>query len=66
MRCVTLNSEASFSLELTRAQNTKRSGAKDDVLKQAVMINQSLLALGRVITALTSGKNDMHIPYRDS
>lgn len=30
------------------------------------MINQSLLALGRVITALTSGKNDMHIPYRDS
>ena len=32
--------------------------------RQAGNINQSLLTLGRVITALTEGQS--HVPYRDS
>jgi kinesin family member 11 len=41
-----------------------RSGAKDDRAREAGSINQSLLTLGRVITALT--ENIGHVPYRDS
>jgi kinesin family protein 11 len=41
-----------------------RSGAKDDRAREAGSINQSLLTLGRVITALADLNG--HIPYRDS
>ena len=41
-----------------------RSGAKNDRAREAGSINQSLLTLGRVITALVDHHG--HIPYRDS
>lgn len=41
-----------------------RSGAKNDRAREAGNINQSLLTLGRVITALVD--HHSHIPYRDS
>ena len=41
-----------------------RSGAKDARAREAGSINQSLLTLGRVITALVD--HHAHIPYRDS
>jgi kinesin family member 11 len=41
-----------------------RSGAKDGRAREAGNINQSLLTLGRVITALV--EHSGHIPYRDS
>ena len=52
-------------VDLAGSENTKRSGAKGVVMKQATMINKSLLTLRRVITALSSGKQT-HIPFRDS
>lgn len=41
-----------------------RSGAKNDRAREAGNINQSLLTLGRVITALVD--HHSHVPYRDS
>jgi kinesin family protein 11 len=41
-----------------------RLGAKNDRAREAGSINQSLLTLGRVITALVD--HHQHIPYRDS
>jgi kinesin family protein 11 len=41
-----------------------RSGAKNDRAREAGSINQSLLTLGRVITALVD--HHPHVPYRDS
>lgn len=42
----------------------RRSGAKEQRAREAGSINQSLLTLGRVITALV--ENNGHVPYRDS
>jgi len=39
-----------------------RSGAKDNRAREAGNINQSLLTLGRVITALV--EHSGHVPYR--
>ena len=52
-------------VDLAGSENTKRSGATGEIMKQAAMINKSLLTLRRVITALSSGKKG-HIPFRDS
>ncbi len=41
-----------------------RSGAKNARAREAGNINQSLLTLGRVITALV--EHHPHVPYRDS
>lgn len=46
-----------------RAQKTKATG---DRFKEGVKINQGLLALGNVISALGSGQNNGYIGYRDS
>ena len=35
-------------------------------MKEGININKSLLALGQVISALTSKEKQDHIPYRDS
>lgn len=42
-----------------------KTAAEGDRLKEAIKINQSLSALGNVISALTNPKAT-HIPYRDS
>ena len=49
---------------LPRSECVGRSGAKNARAREAGSINQSLLTLGRVITALVDHHG--HIPYRDS
>jgi kinesin family protein 11 len=51
-------------VDLAGSENIGRSGAKDERKKEAGMINQSLLTLGRVITSLTD--HQAHVPYRES
>uniref|UniRef100_A0A914VF80 Kinesin-like protein n=1 Tax=Plectus sambesii TaxID=2011161 RepID=A0A914VF80_9BILA len=51
-------------VDLAGSECIGRSGAVDKRAREAGNINQSLLTLGRVITALTS--NAPHIPYRES
>lgn len=53
-------------VDLAGSENVARSGAqaKQDRKREAGVINQSLLTLGRVITSLTQGRP--HIPYRES
>ncbi|CAD5234740.1 unnamed protein product [Bursaphelenchus xylophilus] len=51
-------------VDLAGSENVGRSGAVDQRAREAGNINTSLLALGRVINALTS--NAAHIPYRES
>lgn len=49
-------------VDLAGSENISRSGATDKRAREAGTINQSLLTLGRVITALIS--NEKHICYR--
>ena len=51
--------------DLAGSEKVKKTGATGDLLEQAKAINQSLSALGNVISALTT-KGHKHIPYRDS
>lgn len=51
-------------VDLAGSENIGRSGAENKRAREAGMINQSLLTLGRVINALVE-KNG-HIPYRES
>ncbi|CAB3979712.1 kinesin KIF11 [Paramuricea clavata] len=51
-------------VDLAGSENVGRSGAVDKRLREAGTINQSLLTLGRVITALV--ERAPHIPYRES
>jgi kinesin family protein 11 len=51
-------------VDLAGAECVGRSGATDKRAREAGNINQSLLTLGRVITALVDKSH--HIPYRDS
>ncbi|KAF0973563.1 hypothetical protein FDP41_008267 [Naegleria fowleri] len=51
-------------VDLAGSENIGRSGAIKQRAKEAGMINQSLLTLGRVITALT--EHSPHVPYRES
>ena len=51
-------------VDLAGSECVGRSGAKNDRAREAGNINQSLLTLGRVITALV--QHESHIPYRDS
>jgi hypothetical protein len=51
-------------VDLAGSECVGRSGAKDGRAREAGSINQSLLTLGRVITALVDHHG--HIPYRDS
>ena len=46
-----------------RQKKTQATGAR---LKEGNEINKSLMALGNVISALTSGKKKVFVPYRDS
>lgn len=51
-------------VDLAGSENVGRSGAINKRAREAGNINQSLLTLGRVITALV--EKHPHIPYRDS
>ena len=51
-------------VDLAGSESIGRSGAVDKRAREAGMINQSLLTLGRVINALVEGSQ--HIPYRES
>lgn len=49
-------------VDLAGSENIGRSGAENKRAREAGMINQSLLTLGRVINALV--EKSSHIPYR--
>lgn len=49
-------------VDLAGSENVGRSGAVDRRAREAGNINQSLLTLGRVITALA--EKTPHVPYR--
>ena len=51
-------------VDLAGSENIGRSGAIDKRAREAGNINQSLLTLGRVITALV--EQSSHVPYRES
>ena len=51
-------------VDLAGAESVGRSGATDRRAREAGNINQSLLTLGRVITACVEKQG--HVPYRDS
>jgi kinesin family protein 11 len=51
-------------VDLAGSENIGRSGAQDKRAREAGNINQSLLTLGRVITALVEKRP--HVPYRES
>ncbi|KAG8179422.1 hypothetical protein JTE90_026321 [Oedothorax gibbosus] len=51
-------------VDLAGSENVGRSGAIDKRAREAGNINQSLLTLGRVITALI--EKQPHVPYRES
>ncbi|KAE8211587.1 hypothetical protein CF327_g4673 [Tilletia walkeri] len=51
-------------VDLAGSENIGRSGAADKRAREAGMINQSLLTLGRVINALVEKQS--HIPFRES
>lgn len=52
-------------VDLAGSERQSKTGATGERLKEATKINQSLSALGNVISALVDGKS-RHIPYRDS
>lgn len=51
-------------VDLAGSENIQRSGAVAVRAREAGLINQSLLTLGRVITALV--EKAPHVPYRES
>ncbi|KAF5315601.1 hypothetical protein D9611_004710 [Ephemerocybe angulata] len=51
-------------VDLAGSENIGRSGAENKRAREAGMINQSLLTLGRVINALVDKAT--HVPYRES
>lgn len=51
-------------VDLAGSENINRSGAENKRAREAGMINQSLLTLGRVINSLV--ERSPHIPYRES
>ncbi|KAF8163321.1 P-loop containing nucleoside triphosphate hydrolase protein [Crassisporium funariophilum] len=51
-------------VDLAGSENIGRSGAENKRAREAGMINQSLLTLGRVINALV--EKAQHVPYRES
>lgn len=67
---------AKFHLvDLAGSERAKRTGAEGLAFQESVKINEGLLALGNVISALSEGKNgksgrksrrQQHIPYRQS
>ncbi|TPX63882.1 hypothetical protein CcCBS67573_g08563 [Chytriomyces confervae] len=65
----TLTSKFHF-VDLAGSERLKRTNAHGDRKKEGISINQGLLALGNVISALgnteDSSETSTHVPYRDS
>lgn len=62
----TLNAKFNF-VDLAGSERLKRTGAVGDRAKEGISINQGLLSLGNVISALgDKTKRGTHVPYRDS
>ncbi|RLN67078.1 hypothetical protein BBJ29_004998 [Phytophthora kernoviae] len=53
-------------VDLAGSERVRLSGATGQRLEESKKINQSLSALGNVISALTDARGRQHIPYRDS
>lgn len=53
-------------VDLAGSERVRVTGATGIRLEECKKINQSLSALGNVISALSDEKNRSHIPYRDS
>lgn len=54
-------------VDLAGSERLKRTGATGDRAKEGISINQGLLALGNVISALgDNAQKRSHVPYRDS
>ncbi|CAI4232347.1 unnamed protein product [Auanema sp. JU1783] len=54
-------------VDLAGSERIKKTQAEGTRLKEGIRINEGLLALGNVISALSEpGGNNRHIPYRDS
>eukprot|EP01105_Mastigella_eilhardi_P027140 TRINITY_DN820_c0_g1_i8.p1 TRINITY_DN820_c0_g1~~TRINITY_DN820_c0_g1_i8.p1 ORF type:complete len:765 (+),score=215.67 TRINITY_DN820_c0_g1_i8:28-2295(+) len=53
-------------VDLAGSEKQMKTGAEGERLKEGAKINKSLSALSKVISALTSTKENTHVPYRDS
>ena len=54
-------------VDLAGSERLKKTMAQGERMKEGIKINEGLLALGNVISALTeTAQNRKHIPYRDS
>lgn len=53
-------------VDLAGSEDINKSGAVNERAREAGSINQSLLTLGKVINSLSEGKEQRHIPYRES
>lgn len=53
-------------VDLAGSEDINKSGAVNERAREAGLINQSLLALGKVINCLSEGKDPKHVPYRES
>ncbi|XP_037942329.1 chromosome-associated kinesin KIF4-like, partial [Teleopsis dalmanni] len=53
-------------VDLAGSERSKKTKTTGDRFKEGVKINQGLLALGNVISALGSGQGAGHVRYRDS
>ncbi|XP_066929588.1 kinesin-like protein KIF21A isoform X3 [Clytia hemisphaerica] len=61
-----LNAKFNF-VDLAGSERLKRTGATGDRAREGISINQGLLSLGNVISALGDrSKKGSHVPYRDS
>jgi len=53
-------------VDLAGSERIKSAKTKGKRMKEGININKGLFVLGNVISALGNGKNQTHIPYRDS
>lgn len=62
-----LSTSSKFHLvDLAGSERSKKTKATGDRFREGVKINQGLLALGNVISALGDGSNRGFVGYRDS
>lgn len=53
-------------VDLAGSERLQRTGAEGDAMAEALSINSSLSALGRVIKSLGARGGKQHVPYRDA